>query len=125
MRPKRAQISSECAQNFANSVPAAKQISSLLSHTDVLLTPWNQSSYSPSLCVHKSSDFTLSFSGGTTTHRPNSVLLFSATANPALIRRTSAEDLLSIRPGSPHYHIMQNSALVSSSDLIISLFSCY
>lgn len=32
------QVSSECAQNFANSVPAAKQFSSLLSRTDLLLT---------------------------------------------------------------------------------------
>lgn len=58
-------------------------------------------------------------------HRPNNVVLLSSTANPASIRRTFAQNVLSTRPGSPHYHIMQNSALVSSSDLIISFFSCY
>lgn len=123
MQPKCPQISSECAQNFAIS-SCSQQSSSLLSHTNVLLTPANQTSQGPSPCVHGSSEFTLSFLRGTTMHRPNSVLLLSSTANPALIRRTFAEDVLSPRPESPHYCIMKNSALVSSSSLIISLFSC-
>lgn len=54
-----------------------------------------------------------------------SVLLLPSTVNLALIRRTFADDVLSAMPGPPHYHIMQNSVLLSSSDLIISLFSSY
>lgn len=46
---------------------------------------------------------------------------FPSTVNPALIRRTFAEDVLFTMSGPPHYHIMQNSALLSSSDLIVSL----
>lgn len=86
---------------------------------------WSQTSPASFPLCHGNSKFTLSFPRGTTMHTPNSVLLLPSTVNPALIRKTFAEDVLSTMPGPPHYHIMQNSALLSSSHLIISLFNSY